>query len=230
MSKFHNYYRDAAPVQPPPPVTLPSQTPYSDRGFLHTWMAGAGLPLIQAAITSIVMMVVTATIIYIFGGWDYFKPVIGVGALSFALTWLALQMRWLNLTQLEKLTGLELDGRPGIGPQEPRRVRVQVDTVTDQGHISQQLMFDMPATVSQLKALAVGLLDEGKTLAEREWSPQSEGKPFSVQQIRDVKGEMIKRGLIVRANYKNQSLGYVLTAVGRRVVESWKALEDDDPE
>jgi hypothetical protein len=194
---------------------------------MHTWMAGAGLPLIQATITSCVIMAGTACFVWLIGGYEYARPVVAAGVATFVISWLALQFRWINLTRLEELTGIELDGKPGIGARTGS-VRVQVDEVKENGHISVTKQFDLPATPGQLKALAIGLHDEGKTLAENEWSPLEAGKPFSLPQIRALKNEMKIRGLIVYANSKNKSLGYVETTVGRRVIESWKDLDDDE--
>jgi hypothetical protein len=224
-----NYYKaPGGPETPAAPVVPPQPTRYSDKAFLHTPQAAVGVPILLALVTSCAIMAGTATFIWLIGGYEYVKPVVASGVATFIVSWLAFQLRWVNLTKLEEITGLELDGRPGIGAQ-PRTgsVRVQVDTVQENGHIGVTKQFDISASPAQLKALCIGLHDLGKSLAEEEWSPLEEKLPFSLKQIRIVKDEMKTRGIIVYVNAKIKNLGYTETIVGRKIIEKWREFDDD---
>jgi hypothetical protein len=203
------------------------QPPYTEKQFLHTLNAGVGLPLAQAVVTSGAFMLTAATLIYAFDGMDYIKPMIITGVLTFVFVWIGLQRRWLTLTNLERLTGLDLDNNKVIG--EPPKVRVQVDEVTPQGTIHVTKLFDLPATPTQLHALATGLLEEGMGLSEKEWTPLAEGKPFSLKQFRDLKAEMIKRGMVVQVNSKSVNLGHTMTVMGKKVLERYRLPNYDGP-
>lgn len=214
------------PADPQPVIT---PTRYSDKSFLHTPMVAVGVPLLIAFVTSLVIMALTGCFIWLINGYEYTKPVVAAGVATFCFVWLALQFRWISLTRLEQLTGIELDGQPGIGPQHATTgsVRVQVDEVKSDGHVGVSQQFDLPATPAQLKALAIGLHDQGRSLAEKEWAPLEAGKPFSIDGIRRLKKEMLTRGIIVYVNSKNTSSGFTETRVGSRIIESWKEFDDD---
>jgi len=213
---MHNY-KNETPV-------ITQRTSYAEKQFLHTMLAGATLPFVQAALTALIMAIATAGVIYLFDGIDYIKPMIGIGLITFVIIWLMLQRRWLTLTDIERLTGLDLNNDKHVGEVKTGKVRVQIDNVTPQGHIDQQMMFDLPATPEQLKAYAHGIIHEDKTPSETEWSPIKAGKPFSLDQIRSLKDEMIKRGLMVKANNKNSNLGFVHTHIGKTVLKRIDAM------
>lgn len=223
-----NFHKVPPPDAPSTPAVMPPPAPYSDKAFLHTPQAAVGVPILLAFVTSLAIMAGTGTFIWLIGGYEYLKPVVASGVAAFIISWLAFQFRWINLTRLEEITRLELDGKPGIGSaQRTGSVRVQLDEVNENGHISVSKQFDLPATPAQLKALAIGLHDQGRSLAEAEWSPLEGGKPFSIDGIRVLKKELIKRGVIVYVNSKNTRLGLTETVVGRRIIESWKEFDDD---
>jgi hypothetical protein len=223
-----NYYKAPGGPETPPPPVAPQPTRYSDKAFLHTPQAAVGVPLLLAFVTSCAIMAGTATFVWLIGGYEYTRPVVASGVATFIISWLAFQFRWISLTKLEEITGLELDGKPGIGRQpQTGSVRVQVEEIKEDGHIGISKQFDLPATPAQLKALAIGLHDEGRSLAERDWSPLEAGKPFTIEGIRQLKKEMLGRGIIVYVNSKNAGSGFTETKVGSRIIESWKEFDDD---
>lgn len=194
---------------------------YADRQFLHTFVAGAVLPLVQASITAVVMMIATLIVLYMFNAIDVIKPVFVIGGLTWVVTWLSLQRRWLRLTDLEKFFNQDFNNDTHIGEVPTPKIRVQLDELTKQGHIQQSQMFELPCTEQQLKALAVGILEHRKTLAEKEWT--GGGKPFSINEFRAIRTEMIKRGMIVPASSKSERQGFVFTRAGEAVLKHYTA-------
>lgn len=193
---------------------------YADRQFLHTFVAGAVLPLVQASITAVVMMIATVLVLYMFNAIDFIKPVFVIGGLTWVFAWLALQRRWLRLTDLEKFFNQDFNNDNHIGePPVAAKIHVQVDEVTHEGHIRQASMFDLPCTEQQLQALSIGILKDHKTLAEKEWT--GSGKPFSIKQFREVRSEMIKMGMVVPASSKAEQQGFVFTRAGEAVLRHY---------
>jgi len=193
---------------------------YADRQFLHTFVAGAVLPLVQASITAVVMMIATVLVLYMFNAIDFIKPVFVIGGLTWVFAWLSLQRRWLRLTDLEKFFNQDFNNDNHIGePPVAAKIHVQVDEVTHQGHIRQASMFDLPCTEQQLKALAIGILEHRKTLAEKEWT--GSGRPFSINEFRAMRSEMIKRGMIVPASSKSERQGFVFTRAGEAILRHY---------
>ncbi len=217
-----NRFKQSEPMPQAPQIPQPS---YSDRQFMHTWVAGAGLPLVQAFITAIMMMICTAATLYMFDAIDYLKPIIIIGALTFVAVWLLLQKRWLSLTNLEKLTGVDLNDDGVIG--EPQITRIQIDEVTTQGHIRQSKYFDLPISEDKLTVLARGLLG-GRPFSEREWA--GAGRILSSNEFRSLRSEMIKRELLEMANPKDQRQGYILTAPGRGLMKRFAGLPSPTPD
>lgn len=212
-----------------PMVTTPTQTHYSDKQFLHTITAAVTLPLAQALVISAALMIATATIIFAFDGYSYAKPIVIVGALSFVITLITLIGRWITLTRLEELTKLDLnrDNKVGNKPIE-HKIHVQVDEVRE-GHIGVSKLFDLDGIApGQLKALAIGNIDQRKGWAETEWSPLNQGLPFSLDQIRYLKRELIKRGLLIEIVKGKKVIGYTETAMLKSTLRKWKDIDETD--
>ena len=221
MKMNRNSYQVQQPL-----IEQPKRQGYSEKQFLWSWTAGALLPLGQAFIGGIVTMIATAGIIYAFDGIDYLKPMVLVGGAVFVVMWVILARRWMVLTA-ERLTGIDINQDSHIGPPPPARsVRVQIDNVEANGHIRQSQMFDFTgfADEEQLVAFAHGMLEENKTMAEREWA--GPGKPFSIDQYRPFRSELIRRGLARAANSKSNNHGYELTLVGEKVMQ--KLIDGED--
>lgn len=192
--------------------------------YLHTPLAGAIVPLIQAAITGGMLSFIVLVVLV----WARVRPWPQITLLVFCLatagTWLLLQVHWFGLTQV----------RPGIEGQQQSKpkqstqhhtVKVDLAGRTQDGYYhSEQAEFTI--TESQLSELAAGLLD-GKPLSEREWT--GEGKPLSIGQFRQFRAECIKRKLIQLVNPKAPTQGFELTRTGRAMMRYFANLTPHSP-
>lgn len=207
------------------PKTVEPQR-YSDRQFLHTINAGVTLPLAQAFTTSVMTMILTAVIVYALDGWEYLKPMAIVGALTFVATWIALAGRWITLTNLERITRMDLNKDGVVGPQkvEPRSLRVQIDRIEENGHVAQSQLFDFTdfADIHQLRRFAEGYADPTMGLTENEWS--GPGNPFAIDAYRAFREECVKRGLVLKVVKGKKTIGYFKTPAGKAV---FKRIQKD---
>lgn len=204
-------FEQSTPQLQPPPAPA-----YSDRQFLHTFIAGALLPLVQSTITAIMAGVATLLILYLMNAIDYIKPILVVSGVTWFGSWIYLERRWLTLTT-ERVLQVDLTGDGEIGePEPPSITRIQIDELTGQGHIRQSQFFDLPVSEEKLKPLSRGIL-AGRPFSEREWA--GAGKLMSSHEFRTLRSEMIKRGLLRMANDKDARQGYTLTDKGRALME-----------
>jgi hypothetical protein len=204
--------------QQPLPVQSPQTNGYGERQFLHTLLVGVVLPLVQSAGTGLIVCIVSLIVAFMADAMDLFSWPILLGVLTFAGMWLFLLGRWIKQTDIEMLLGRDLNNDHVIGkPAAPRLVKVQISHIKEDGHYQVDLI-DLPATDEQLFALATGLL-RGISFADREWTPQSAGRPFSVNEFRDLRSVMLKRGLLDLKNRKAPQQGYGLTEAGRALME-----------
>lgn len=195
----------------------------NNKAFLHTLGAAAWVPLAQALITGAMVMV---AMIFFTVAWNvrsWFAWSAGIGLLTSLAVWLYSMRHWFNLTKLELLTGLDLDGSGGVGDakpapvsSEPQTVKVTLNRISEDGHFSGEY-FDLPGTMDQMKLLADGLLN-GTPFTEREWT--GAGKPYSAAGFRDLRKELVRRGLIELASEKDARQGYVLTDDGSQFMAS----------
>jgi hypothetical protein len=200
---------------------------YSDRQFLHTTGAAVIVPLAQSGVTGLIVLVVALVIALVNRARDPFTVPLVLGVLAFGWMWFTLTKRWMSLTKLEKLTGMDINrdgvvGSPKAEDSQPRTVKVQISQVKDNGHYQADFV-DLPE--AQLEKLA-GALQAGSPLAESALA--GKGKPFSVPEYRKFLHLLIKRGL---AKYKNEQaprMGVELTESGRAVVEQYPPLPHED--
>lgn len=203
--------------QTTPPIPQPTQPNYADRQFMHTFLAGAFLPLVQATITAVMAGVGTLITLYLFGAIDLLKPSLIVTAIVEVLTWLYLQRRWLNLTSFENFIGVDLngDGRIGTPVKEPEQFVIRLDEITaDQHYRSRRI--DSVISKEQLAVLARGLLN-GISFSERSWT--GAGKPLSINEFRGLRSMWLKHGLLEIASDKDNRQGFALTDQGWAVME-----------
>lgn len=199
-----------------PQTQTPSAPAYSDKSFLHTLSVGVILPLVQSFATSIIFMIVTATVLYWTDAIDYLKPMVTVGALSFAGMWLFLQRRWLNLTNLERLTRIDFNGDGRIA-EEPRRVHVQIDRVKENGHLEQSAMYDLEATDDEMEYFAQAW-SNGKPFTEDELA--GGGKYLSQPRFAILRADLFKRKLIEKKGKTNKG-GFKWTQEGEEVLKAY---------
>jgi hypothetical protein len=196
-------------------VPLPRESP-AGRQHLHTVQAGAWLPLAQAVITGMILGLAALVIVWVFRARNPWTWGAGVFAISCSTTWLQHQRHWFSLTKLENLTGLDLNGDQTIGSRqeyEPPEVRVRLSEVSEVGHWREQT-FSLPVTIDQLQELAEGITT-GRPFSEREWC--GKGKPFSINQFRQLRIELLKRGCVaVDPNDARQ--GFTWTRAGAALI------------
>lgn len=205
-------YKQMEPAIPQQP-----QPSYSDRSFLHSWVAGAGLPLAQAGITAVMIMIFTTAMLYMFDAIDYLKPIIITGALTFVGTWIILQRRWLRLTSLEQFLRIDINGDGKIGNKEPKpETVIRIDEVKANGHY-QSMTYRLKISDEDLVMLADGLINRGRPLSRREWTPKTKG--FSDDVYRDLQSDLLKFGLA-----EPQGTGFGLTRPGQAMMKYYARL------
>jgi hypothetical protein len=199
------------PTQQP----VPAQPTYSDRQFLHTQTAAVIVPLMQSAVTGAIVFIVTLVIAFKVDAMDLFSWPLILSVLAFGATWLWLQRRWLNLTNLEAVLGRDLNGDHIIGEKKqvtaPTVIRIEN---IEKGHYRSRDI-RLSADDDQLHQLANGF-SYGRPFTEREWT--GAGKPFSSAGFRALRSEMLKYGLIEQASDADPRRGFKLTTDG----EEWR--------
>ena len=213
-------------VQTPPPPPA-----YSDRQFLHTFLAGALLPFVQASITAFMVGIGTMTLLSLFNAVHLLKPSLIVASIVWVLTWLYLQRRWLNLTSFERITGIDLNGDGQIGKpsKEREQLVIRLDEITADKHYRSRTI-DSVISKDKLTILARGLLN-GIPFTERSWT--GEGKLLSINEFRAVRSMWIKLSLLEVVSDKDNRQGFDFTEQGWAVMEKLagpvaEAEEEDD--
>lgn len=201
----------------PEPTQMPREIPYSDKSFLHTTSAAVFVPLLQSAVTGGVVFFVALAIMLWVDAMNVFIAPLALGIASFAATWLALQWRWISLTEIERMTGLDLNG-DGAVADLPRSARDKPVTVIRIENVSaghyQSRDVHLTASAEQLAELASGIAN-GIAFVDREWCGR--GKLFSIGEFIRLRREMERFQLIEQVSEKNVRQGYRLTKDG----EEW---------
>lgn len=207
--------------KPMQPQTISAQE------YLHTHQAGALVPLSQAAITGGLFSLFVLTVLLwqrVQDAWIYSLLLF---TLTTAVTWVLLQGHWFSLTRLETLTGRDINGDGQIGDEKPQvinhTVKIDLRKTTESGY-TQVDKLTLPMSESQLATLAAGLL-AGRSLSEREWA--GAGLLFSVPQFREIKTELLRRGVIRPSSPKDLRQGFVLTRAGKALMEHFANLADN---
>lgn len=196
---------------------------YAERQFLHTFVAGAILPLVQAFITGAIVFVVALTFALRAGAMDPFSWPITLGVVAFGGMWIGLQRRWLTLTNLERILNVDLNQDDVIGePKSREPVVIRIDKIMN-GHY-QSSMVRLPVSEEQLIALARGF-ELHRPFTEREWT--GEGKAFSSEEFRELRREMLRRELIMRKSARGTRPGYVLTGDGIETMKKYKEMRHE---
>ena len=194
------------------------------RQHLHTMEAGAWLPFVQASLTGIILGVVILVCAFTWRWQDPWSWGAIIGALSWGITWMALQRHWFSLTALEEVTGLDLnrDGvigeNQGAGPaplqpeDNPRIIQVRLNETRSNGHLVAQRRYEIHASDKQMAALAKGLIEDNRPFTVREWC--GDGRPFSGVQFSRLRAEMMRAELLEMKSDKASQRGFVLTPAG----------------
>jgi hypothetical protein len=199
------------------------------KGYLHTLQAGAWLPFLQASITGLIMGLCALGLGLL---WNTRHPgTTGLifGLIAWAAAWLLLQRHWYSLTTWKKITG---QGEPIKATGGKHVTTLYINEVKDNGHIAGvQHRMDLPATSEQLYTLADGLINQGRSFSHLEWTG-GPGAPFTDGQFRELRSEMLKRGLITPASLADHRRGFVLTVLGKHTLRGFldhhsPTLQDD---
>lgn len=211
------------------------QQKVSGQAYLHTREAAAYVPLLQSVFTGflLALLVFIGLLLARVFILDALLWALVAWVLVVAAVWIGLQFHWFSLTNLERLTGLDInrDGviaAPPASPARETRRTVQVldiREVTPNGHLKiTTARFDAPEW--KLVALAQGLL-AGKPFAERQWT--GENGPFSQSEFDRLRAEMLQRGLLRQKSVKSKTQGYELTPAGRAVMQDFASRSPTPP-
>ena len=192
---------------------------------LHTISIAAIIPLIQALLTGLVLSILSFAAALTFGKpkpwlwllWGFLLPTAGM--------WLISVKRWFKLTDwlpgLEQWTKLDLnrDGQIGRLPPaearpEQKQITVTIRDVHDQGHLS-VMRYELPVSDTQLRAFAVGV-GQGLSLAEANWIGPAH--PFTRDEYRAFRGELIRRRWVELSNHRSTNQGFQMTRAGQAVM------------
>lgn len=206
---------DFPSVQPLPATPAANES----KQYLHSIVAAVTVPTLQAAITFIFIFLGVGVLCWlVFDIVDPWKPAVFLAVLASLGVFFARLWQWAILTT-EKKTGIDINGDGVIGPKpEKEYVKIQITDVKDNGHVEIK-QFQLSASDDQLQKLAIGLLRFNRKFSEKEWA--GPGKPFSINEFRDLRSEMIKRGLLAQANSKDPRQGYALTHAGKAVLRHY---------
>ena len=103
-------------------------------------------------------------------------------------------------------------------PEIEREPIIEPTTITYTEDASTKI-FKLNASTRQLEQLSIGLIVASDPFSEKRWSGR--GKPFSVNQFRDLRDEMVRRGLACLVNEKDPRQGYTLTRVGINLLKRY---------
>lgn len=208
MNNFTKTTEQQTPTIPPPT--------YADRQFMHTFLVGAFLPLLQAMITAIMVGVGALVILSQFNLIDPLKPTLIASALTMVLTWLYLQRRWLNLTALEKMLNLDINRDGQIGEKPKKKETVIWINDESNGAVS-SVRAKLSIGDDDLIFLADGLVNRHRPFSRREWIPKANG--FSRDEWDDIQSDCLKFKIV-----EVKGAGFELTKAGKAVMRYYASL------
>lgn len=202
------------------PIVQPAQ---ESRQYLHTRTAGVEVPLLQSAALGGMTFVFVTVIGLVFYWIDPWKPASVIG-MAVAFAWMFFSLtRWTSLTKPEQPQVLVRSVDHDENPSTPEVIRIQFDRV-DNGRYKQTSLFDLPAGISrsQMRELAVGLLEAKRPWSIREWA--GAGKTFSDPKWRELQSVMLRHQLLEPKSERGSQRGFQLTEEGVRTMESFLAV------
>jgi len=215
MNKFSQTTPQVQPPQPPS---------YSDKSFLFSWIAGVGLPIMQAIITGTFIAALVSFMLFKFDaddviGWTFFTWLLVSGA-----TWIWLHKNWLNVSRLEEWLGVDLDNDKFIG-EPPQRVTITVNHVKENQHV-EQMQHTFSVSDQQLQRFFTTVKTstrEGKGISRRQWTPKNVNG-FSEGEWDAFYAELVKQRLVtIKGNE------CVLTEEGEEIADGWYSREQAAP-
>lgn len=193
----------------------------SNQAYLHTREAAAFVPFLQSLLTGFLLALLAflgmlKLRMYLLDAL-FWSVVVWVVVVTVA--WLLLQRHWFTLTNLERLTGVDLNGDGVVAVAEPEShearhtVRVDIQEV-ERGHL-RIVSARFPVPEWQMIEMAQGLL-AGKPFSEGQWTGKNGS--FSKDKFVQVRDELLRRRLLRLKNKKSVNQGFELTASGMAVM------------
>jgi len=200
-----------AAADPTRGADLEMMTPTRPAGFVSDWL----VPVLQALTTGGLL---AGLIIFLMGeltpSWEVNRLKVWF-ALALAISccvWVALLVDTRRLLrQIEKLTGLDLDGDGIAGDPTKRRLEVHVQ---DGGYTRIVEADWLGIDDDRLIAFSVGMAN-GRGLTEATWGKERAIFPEGINSFRAFRSKLEEAGLIAMVNPKAPNLGYEVTASGR---------------
>jgi hypothetical protein len=139
-----------------------------------------------------------------------------------AAAWLWLLSRWASLIiPLERLTGWDLNRDGQIGEAlPPPFVKIILDQPLPGGN-DHSIIANVPCVQSKLIELASGIM-RGEPLSEEAWC--GSGKPFSKDEFKAVRAELVKRKMLAWRNPSAPAQGLIVTMAGLAAFRYFSSL------
>jgi len=181
------------------------------------------LPGLQALVNGVFYGVVTSGVVVVANSMEVLDvPAWGVGvtvgSLSGLYAWRNLLDDWRSL-----LYGVLDDpvSEP-VGIIQPQPVRVELS-----GNDGRSMQFiDLPAEQDQLIALGAGIV-EGLSFTEAQWT--GAGGVFSRSQFVQLRGEMLRRGLLMWNSQNDNARGVRVTGKGAALLRHFASISTNPP-
>lgn len=195
------------PVQPVKMTELPPGMNIERRTPIHppTVQAQVVVPVARAIVTGVLFLFLGWLLAY---NWHWSKVVPFAAFLfGFAVVWFWKGLRDDLCYLVETATGRDINQDGEVGRPV---VHVEVSDLEQR----QWRFMELPGTPEALQELARGVL-AGKTLAESEWT--GTGRPYTRNEFRDLRAQLIDRGIAEWRNPQHPAQGVELTKPGRAV-------------
>lgn len=183
-----------------------------------TVRSGVLIPLLQALVTGLVFGGGVSAVGAVMN-WFGFDRVVW-WQLGLAAFFLATIRAWIAL--IDEWRGFLYPNRkqdPIYVETDPQTVRVEI--AQNRGRNVQ--FMDLPADASQMIMLGQGIV-EGLGFTEAQWT--GKGQPFTRNQFVQLRGEMIKRGLVVWNSDRDPARGLRVTGKGMAVMRYFASQVD----
>jgi hypothetical protein len=206
---MEKYQMDTPLVQP---------VPRENREYLHTTRAAVAVPFSHSVITAVIVTTIALVPVLAFRWRGMAWWLVMLFLIVLAWDWNSHRSHWFNLTSdyFTQPTQPQAEA-PNAAP---RVIRVELPTVTDDGHYSEK-DFNLPdgITMDMMEKLAVGILETSRPFTYREWAVGA-GKVFTDPQYRKLQDLFEAKNLI-----EKKGTGFVITDDGKRTLESFLPSE-----
>jgi hypothetical protein len=209
--------------QTTPQVQSPQRPSYSEQSFLYSWVAGVGLPLVQAVITGAFVAALVSFLLVKFGASGVVSWTLFIWLFVSGATWIWLHRNWLNGARIEKWLNVDINNDGVIG-EPPKKVTITVNRVKENKHV-EQMQYDFPVSDQQIARFFTTVRTStrgGKSISRRQWTPKNVNG-FSESEWDEFYKELVHQRLVtIRGNE------CVLTTDGEEIADGWVARAQDD--